>query len=286
MKSKLYLFSFIIFGLTFCIDAFANGEIKQVPFTDVQVKDQFWKQRLDVMRNTTIRYAFQKVTDAGQVRNFEYAGKIVSGEAQVGDLTFQSGQPYDDAEVYKVLEGAAYVLTTQKNSSLESLCDGIIDKICSAQEPDGYLQTNFTIHNPLHPWYNGQKWTSDWNLSHETFNVAELIEAGIAYYMATGKDKLLNCAIRAADNMLDVFNDEGIRMAPGHAVVEMALVRLYELTREERYLQGCKFFLDCRGIRQFDPTSNDQRVNGKYWQDHLPATEQRTAEGHAVRAMY
>ena len=268
------------------LGALASGEIKQVPFTDVQVKDQFWKQRLDVMRTTTIRYALQKVTDAGQVRNFEYAGKIVSGEAKVGDLTFQSGQPYDDAEVYKVLEGAAYVLQVQPDASLEAQCDGIIDLICSAQEPDGYLQTNFTIHNPLHPWYGGEKWKSDWNLSHETFNVGELANAGIAYYMATGKAKLLDCARRAADNMLTVFNADGIRMAPGHAVVEMALVRLYELTREERYLQGCKFFLDCRGIRKFDATSGDQRVNGKYWQDHLPAAEQRTAEGHAVRAMY
>lgn len=272
--------------LCICSSAMAMGEIKQVPFTDVQVSDLFWKQRLDIMRNTTIRYAFQKVTDAGQIRNFEYAGKIVSGEAQVGDLTFQSGQPYDDAEVYKVLEGAAYVLTTQPNASLEEYCDGVIDKICSAQEPDGYIQTNFTIHNPLHPWYGGQKWTNDWNLSHETFNVAELVEAGIAYYLATGKEKLLNCAKKAADNMLSVFNEDGIKMAPGHAVVEMALVRLYELTREERYLQGCKFFLDCRGIRRFDPTSADLRINGKYWQDHLPAIEQRTAEGHAVRAMY
>lgn len=275
-------------ALLFCAwpKAWAGGEIKQVPFTDVQVKDQFWKQRLDVMRATTIRYAFQKCTDAGQLRNFEYAGKIVSGEAKVGDLKFQSGQPYDDAEVYKVLEGASYVLSTQKDTELEAYCDGVVDLICSAQEPDGYLQTNFTIHNPLHPWYGGEKWTSDWNLSHETFNVAELIEAAIAYYMATGKDKLLSCAKKAADNMLSVFNENGIRMAPGHAVVEMALVRLYELTREERYLQGCKFFLDCRGIRKFDPTSGDQRVNGKYWQDHLPAVEQRTAEGHAVRALY
>lgn len=272
--------------LCICSSAMAMGEIKQVPFTDVQVSDLFWKQRLDIMRNTTIRYAFQKVTDAGQIRNFEYAGKIVRGEAQVGDLTFQSGQPYDDAEVYKVLEGAAYVLTTQPNASLEEYCDGVIDKICSAQEPDGYIQTNFTIHNPLHPWYGGQKWMNDWNLSHETFNVAELVEAGIAYYLATGKEKLLNCAKKAADNMLSVFNEDGIKMAPGHAVVEMALVRLYELTREESYLQGCKFFLDCRGIRKFDPTSADLRINGKYWQDHLPAIEQRTAEGHAVRAMY
>ena len=141
-----YKSSFVAFVCLLCVSgsAMASGEIKQVPFTDVQVKDLFWKQRLDVMRNTTIRYAFQKVSDAGQIRNFEYAGKIVSGEAQVGDLTFQSGNPYDDAEVYKVLEGASYVLTTQADASLEAYCDDVIDKICSAQEPDGYLQTNFT----------------------------------------------------------------------------------------------------------------------------------------------
>ncbi|MCF0197314.1 MAG: glycoside hydrolase family 127 protein, partial [Bacteroidaceae bacterium] len=275
--------------LLFCLmslSAVRAEDIKPVPFTDVKITDSFWKQRLDVMRGTTIRYAFRKCDEAGQIRNFLYAGKIVSGEAAKGSLTFQSGQPYDDAEVYKVIEGASYLLTVAKDAALEQYVDSVVDIICSAQEPDGYLQTNFTIGNPLHPWYNGEKWKSDWNLSHETFNVAELVEAGIAYYYATGKDKLLQCARRAADNMLDVFNPQGIRMAPGHAVVEMALVRLYELTGEERYLNGCKFFLDCRGVRKFDPTSPDQRVNGKYWQDHLPAIEQRTAEGHAVRALY
>ncbi len=268
------------------LHATVTGDIKPVPFTNVQITDKFWNQRLKTLRNTTIRYAFQKCDDAGQIRNFEYAGKIVSGEAKVGDLTFQSGQPYDDAEVYKVLEGASYLLKVEKDADLEAYCDEVIDKICSAQEPDGYLQTNFTIHNPLHSWYNGEKWTSDWNLSHETFNVGELIECAIAYYQATGKDKLLNCAIKAADNMCDVFKEDGVKMAPGHAVVEMALVRLYELTGNVKYLNECKFFLDCRGIRKFDPASTDQRVNGKYWQDHLPAIEQRTAEGHAVRAMY
>ena len=286
MRSSLFSKAALAVLLSIPVGMMGSGEIKQVPFTDVQVKDQFWKQRLEVMRGTTIRYAFQKCTDAGQLRNFEYAGKIVSGEAKVGDLTFQSLNPYDDAEVYKVVEGAAYLLTVQKDTELENYVDGVVDLICSAQEPDGYLQTNFTIHNPLHAWYGGEKWKMDWNLSHETFNVGELIEAGVAYYLATGKDKLLNCAIKAADNMLSVFGEDGIKMAPGHAVVEMALVRLYELTGEERYLQGCKFFLDCRGIRQFDPSSKDLRVNGMYWQDHLPAVEQREAVGHAVRAMY
>ena len=105
-------------------------------------------------------------------------------------------------------------------------------------------------------------------------------------YQATGKDRYLRCARRAADNLCSVFGRDGLKMAPGHAVIEMALVRLYELTRDEKYLNECKFFLDCRGLRKFDLASSDMRVNGKYWQDHLPATGQRSAEGHAVRAMY
>lgn len=266
--------------------AAGKGGIKPVPFTQVHISDSFWNQRLETLRNTTIRYAFRKIEEAGQVRNFEYAGRIVSGKARAGSLKFQSENPYDDAEVYKVVEGAAYLLAVRPDARLQHHCDSVIDLICSAQEPDGYLQTNFTIHNPLHPWYGGEKWKSDWNLSHETFNVGELIECAIAYYQATGKDKLLKCAIRAADNMCGVFNAQGLRMAPGHAVVEMALVRLYELTGNDRYLHECKFFLDCRGQRKFNPASADLRVNGKYWQDHLPAVRQRTAEGHAVRAMY
>ncbi len=282
----IQVFLLLLFAPLFVYAGDVVGDIKPVAFTQVHFTDDFWSQRLSVMRNTTIRYAFDKCEAAGELRNFEYAGKIVSGEAEQGELTFQSGNVYDDAEVYKVLEGAAYLLSVEEDEELEEYCDNVIDLICSAQEADGYLQTNFTIHNPLHEWYNGEKWTSDWNLSHETFNVAELIESAVAYYYATGKTQLLNCAIRAADNLCEVFNEDGLKEPPGHAVIEMALVRLYELTGEEKYLNECKFFLDCRGLRQFDPTSDDQRVNGKYWQNHLPAVEQRTAEGHAVRALY
>ena len=282
-KNCFLFFAALVLNLT---ASAAQSAIDAVPFTRVHVNDVFWRQRLDTMQQRTIRYAFSKVEQAGQIRNFELAGRIVSGEAKVGDVRFQSGQPYDDAEVYKVLEGASYVLMVTPDPELENYIDGVIDKICSAQEADGYIQTNWTIHNPLHEWYGGVKWLNDWNLTHETFNVAELVEAAIAYYQATGKQKLLQCAIRAADNLCDVFNADGIRMAPGHAVIEMALVRLYELTGNERYLNECKFFLDCRGLRQFDPTSDDYRVNGMYWQDHLPASRQREAVGHAVRALY
>lgn len=276
----------ILISLVVCLCVRAAEEIKPVSFTKVHVNDKFWRQRLDVLQKRTIRYAFQKCTEAGQIENFRLAGKILSGEVKKGDVSYQSGTTYDDAEVYKVIEGASYLLNVQRDEELENYVDGVIDIICSAQEPDGYLFTNWTIGNPLHEWMGGVKWKNDWNLSHETFDMGELIEAGVAYYQATGKDKLLNAAIRSADLICEVFNENGIKEAPGHAVIEMALVRLYEVTGDRKYLDECKFFLDCRGSRTFDPSSADLRVNGKYWQNHLPAIEQREAVGHAVRAMY
>ncbi|MGN0070149.1 MAG: beta-L-arabinofuranosidase domain-containing protein [Prevotella sp.] len=284
---KQFVCSVLFLLLAFTGNVKAAEEIKPVPFTSVHVSDQFWRQRLDVLQQRTIRYAFQKCTEAGYMENFRLAGQILSGEVKQGDVRYQSGTTYDDAEVYKVIEGASYLLSVAPDKELEDYVDSVIDLICSAQEPDGYVFTNWTIANPLHEWLGGKQWENDWNLSHETFDMGELIEAAVAYYQATGKDKFLKTAIRCADLICEKFNPEGIRESPGHAVVEMALVRLYEVTGDRKYLDECKFFLDCRGaIRSFDPSSLDLRVNGKYWQNHLPAIEQREAVGHAVRAVY
>ena len=117
MNIKRILFAFATAVITVLTAGAATaGDITPVPFTNVHITDRFWAQRLSVMRRTTIRYALKKVEDAGQIRNFEYAGRIVSGKAKVGDLKFQSENPYDDAEVYKVLEGAAYLLTVEKDN--------------------------------------------------------------------------------------------------------------------------------------------------------------------------
>lgn len=281
-------FFWIIAGLLSLVPSPSKGEgeVKPVSFTKVHINDTFWKQRLNTLQQKTIRYAFQQCENAGYIRNFEYAGKILSGEAAKGSLTYQSGTTYDDAEVYKVIEGASYVLSVQNDPELEAYVDGVIDKIVSAQEPDGYLFTNWTIANPLHGWMGGVKWQNDCYLSHETFDMGELYEAAIAYYYATGKDKLLQAAIKNADLICQTFNRNGIHMAPGHAVIEMALVRLYEATGDEKYLNECKFFLDCRGEKSFNNASIDLRENGKYWQNHMSAVDQREAVGHAVRAMY
>lgn len=256
-----------------------DGFIKPVPFTAVHVHDSFWSQRLDTLRTKTIRYAFDKSEKAGYIDNFAIAGGLKEGK-------YQSLYPFDDAEVFKILEGASYLLMVQKDPDLEAYVDSVVSIIISAQEPDGYLFTNKTISNPLHTWVGVNRWEKDWDLSHETFNAGELYEAAIAYYYATGKRNLLDAAIKNADLICSVFNEDGIIMAPGHAVIEMALVRLYEATGDKKYLKQARFFLECRGHRKHDATSEDIRKNGMYWQDHLPAVQQREAVGHAVRALY
>lgn len=268
----------LVLTLFLCVGCSKKG-IVPVSFTDVHVEDAFWRQRLDTLRNKTIRYAFKRSDESGYIRNFAIAAGMMEGR-------FQSGQPFDDAEVFKIIEGAAYLLKVEEDPQLEQYVDSIIDIVVAAQEPDGYLFTNRTINNPLHSWCGEERWETDWNLSHETFNAGELYEAAVAYYDATGKRKMLDAAIKNADLVCKDFNEDGIIMAPGHAVIEMALVRLYETTGDKRYLEEAKFFMDSRGHRKFDPASDDLRVNGKYWQDHMPAIEQREAVGHAVRALY
>lgn len=166
-----------------------DGFIKPVPFTAVHVHDNFWSQRLDTLRTKTIRYAFEKSEKAGYIDNFAIAGGLKAGK-------YQSLYPFDDAEVFKIVEGASYLLMVKKDPELETYIDSLVSIIVAAQEPDGYLFTNKTINNPLHPWVGANRWENDWNLSHETFNAGELYEAAIAYYYATGKRQLLDAAIK------------------------------------------------------------------------------------------
>lgn len=278
---KIILLLVLIMAISVFSEVSGKGRapIRTVPFTAVHFNDNFWKPRIDTIRCKTIPYAFLRSEKAGYIDNFAIAGGLKKGK-------YQSMFPFDDAEVYKIIEGASYLLSVKKDASLEAYIDSVITIIASAQEPDGYLFTNRTINNPLHPWVGKERWELDWNVSHETFNAGELYEAAIAYYYATGKRKLLDVAIKNADLVCNTFHENGIVMAPGHEVIEMALVRLYEATGDEKYLKQSRFFLESRGKRKFDKFSEDLRENGKYWQDHLPVREQREAEGHAVRALY
>lgn len=247
--------------------------ISPVPFTSVHVSGPFWGARLEASRNVTIPLAFGKCEENERYANFVRAAHP-SEEYKVEGFSF------DDTDVYKTIEGAAYRLHNYPDKKLEAYIDSIVDIMAAAQEPDGYLYTART-QNPAHPhaWAGKERWTSVENLSHEFYNLGHMIEGAVAYYQATGKRKFLDIACGYADCVdRNIGEGEGkLRLVPGHQIAEMALVRLYNVTGEKRYFDLAKFFLDARGT-----TPRKQ----EYSQSHKPVLEQDEAVGHAVRATY
>jgi DUF1680 family protein len=198
--------------------------------------------------------------------------------------------PFDDSDVYKTIEGASYSISILPDKELEKYMDTLISKIGKAQEPDGYLYTARTI-DPAHvgPWLGSERWEKERELSHELYNAGHLYEAAAAHYIATRKRTLLDIALKNADLVCRVFGNEPgqKKVAPGHEVIEMGLVKLYRITGKPAYLSAAKFFIEQRGhYKGYDSTSKDEWKNGVYWQDNKPVTEQDEAEGHAVRAGY
>jgi len=258
----------------------ADYPVRPVPFTDVRITGGFWKERQETNRLVTVPYALRQCEETKRLANFDLAAETLRRRA-AGETNFQNKPltiyPFDDSDVYKAVEGAAYALSMEKDPALEEHLDRIIDKIAAAQEPDGYLYTFRTMHpdSPAHDWINQKRWLNDPILSHELYNLGHLYEAGVAYYQATGKRKLLDVCLKSADLLDKDFGDGKLRIAPGHQVVEMGLVKLYRVTGEQKYLRLAKFFLDVRGPGE-DP----------YNQRHLRVTNQTEAVGHAVRANY
>jgi DUF1680 family protein len=255
--------------------------VMPVPFTAVQVSDNFWLPRIKTNREITIPYSFQMCEETGRINNFIYAAGIKPGK-------FCTVFPFDDSDVYKILEGAAYSLHTYPDKKLETYCDSIIKLIVMAQEPDGYLMTWRKI-DPLHPptsWSGGKGRWSDISNGHELYNMGHLYEAAVAYYQATGKRQLLDVALKNADLVWDVFGPGKRDSVPGHEEIEIGLVKLYRATGDAKYLQMAKLFIDRRGTRKFNPEGKNLWETGAYWQNHLPVTKQFEAVGHAVRAGY
>lgn len=215
--------------------------------------------------------------------------RIAAGEAD-GEY---SGIVFQDTDVYKWLETVAYCIDSGSGDDFITIADETIALIGRAQQPDGYLNTYYTVARP------GKRWT---NLveGHELYGAGHLIEAAVAYYTATGKKELLTIACRFADLICRVFGPgEGqIKGYPGHQEIELALVRLCRVTGEQRYLECSRYFIDERGRT---PNYFEKEIEGrgddyifdefknydlKYSQSHMPPAQQRSAEGHAVRAMY
>lgn len=220
--------------------------VKPVPFTSVHFTDAFWAPRLEINRKVTIPFAFKKDEETKRIYHFERAAAVLRGET----LTDNSppGYPFDDTDVYKVIEGAAYALNVEPDPKLESYVDSLIDKIAAAQEPDGYLYTTRTIDpQKPHQWAGTKRWELEKVDSHELYNLGHLYEAAVAYYQATGKRKLLDVALKTADLLDQTFGPGKQSIWPGHQITEMGLAKLYRATGDVRYLNLAKFMLDVRG---------------------------------------
>ena len=237
----------LIAACSFSAVAPPSGEyqIRAVPAAAVRITDTFWRPRLETNRTVTIPHIMRQDERTGRVANFLKAAHTLAGAYQ--------GQRYNDTDVYKIIEAAAYSLAAVPDPALDKQLDDLIAVIAAAQEPDGYLYTPRTVdpRNPA-PGAGPERWT--WlGTSHELYDQGHMYEAAVAHFQATGKRSLLNVAIKSADLVCKVFGPDGRHDAPGHEEIELALVKLYRATGDRKYLDEAKFFLDQRGRPHTDP---------------------------------
>jgi hypothetical protein len=262
----------------------AEYPIRPVPLDQVQITGGFWRPRLETNRTITIPHILQQNETTGRVDNLRRGAKKLAGEYQ--------GRRFNDTDVYKVIEAAAYTLVSHPDPALSKKLDDLIDLIAASQQPDGYVFPARTI-NPARPaaGVGTERFIHENTGSHELYNFGHLYEAAIAHAAATRKRTLMDVAIRNANLVRRTFGPGARRDAPGHQEIELALVRLYQATNDRRYLDLAKFFLDERGkphaSKDYPADSNFAIYNDRpYRQDHRPVTEQPRAVGHAVRATY
>lgn len=263
-----------------------------IDLKNIHITDSFWNKYVHLVKDVIIPYQWDILNDRLEdvetshcIENFKIAAGESEGEFQ--------GAVFQDTDVAKWLEAVGFALSWERDEKLEALADETIDLIGRAQQPDGYLNTYFTIKEP------GLRWTNLME-GHELYTAGHMIEAAVAYYEATGKKKFLDIVSRFADLICDTFGaEEGkIHGYPGHQEIELALVKLYRVTGTHKYLELAKYFIDARGegenyflneekkpaFKRIFPDFHD--YNPAYSQSHQPVRKQKTAEGHAVRANY
>ena len=267
----------------------ANSSIS---LRNIHITDVFWRKYIKLVKNVIIPYQWDILNDNLQgvetshcIENF----RIAAGEKE-GEFY---GAVFQDTDVAKWLEAVGFVLNYERDEKLEKLADETIDLIGRAQQPDGYLNTYFTIKEP------GLRWTNLME-GHELYTAGHMIEAAIAYYESTGKRRFLDIVSKFADLICRTFGpEEGkIHGYPGHQEIELALVKLYRVTGEQKYLDMAKYFIDARGVGEnyfLNEIKSDKYklimpefsdYDPVYSQSHMPVREQDKAVGHAVRAVY
>ncbi|MCB0278302.1 MAG: glycoside hydrolase family 127 protein [Calditrichaeota bacterium] len=273
MRRTVFLLNLVL--LLLCSCSTENGyPIQNIPFNAVKMTDEFWSKRIETDRLVTIPHAFHQWDLSGIIDNFAIAAGLKKGE-QSGVYTFE------DSDVFKTIEAAAYSLAIHPDPKLESYCDSIIQLIAGAQENDGYLYTVRTNQSKRHLGAMGKERWSNLSFSHELYNMGHLYEAAAAYYLHTGKRDLLDVALKNVKLIQSVFGPGKLESPPGHQEIELGLVSLYRITKDKSLLDLAIFFLDQRGRHE-----KGRKNWGSYSQDHKPIVDQSEIEGHAVRAGY
>ncbi len=264
-------------------DSVQPSWLKTPPLQAVTVNDHFWKPMIERNRTVTIPYAFEKCEETGRIDNFAIAGGLMKGR--------HTGERYNDSDLFKIIEGACYFLIETEDANLRRYVDSLVVLIAAAQEDDGYLYTTRTI-DPVNmaPGAGRERWIDE-RVSHELYNVGHMYEAAVAHYMATGSDSFLKVALKNAELIRSEFGWGLREIAPGHQEIEIGLIKLYELTGNTQWRDLARFFIDVRGRQEpylrHPPGSRFEVYNDSlYLQMHLPAVEQTTAVGHAVRGAY
>ncbi len=272
--AQLYLLFFLVSALPLAAAPPPLVKLEAVPFTQVEITDAFWAPRRETNRLASIPVNLDNLEKAGNLANLR--------RAALGETNRFDGLVFMDSDVYKALEAAAYTLATNPDPELERRLDQIIALLAAAQQPDGYLNSYYTVKEPGRRWVNLRD-------NHELYCAGHLFEAAVAHYQATGKTNFLTIARRFADNIDSVFGPPPKRLGyPGHPEIELALVKLWRVTGERRYFDLARFFVENRG-RKFFATEHrtpPERYDGTYWQDDVPIFDHQNIKGHAVRAAY
>lgn len=258
-----------------------GGALRAVPFTQVELRDGFWAPRVKTTIERTLPHCLRYCeVETGRVRNWERAAGKRDGAYE--------GYFFDDSDVFKVIEGAAYVLHHTRDAELDRHLDELIAKIAAMQLPDGYVNSYYTVNKAEKRW-------SDIEHRHELYCAGHLLEAAVAHAQIAGKRTLLDVALRLADHVAETFGPTGNPNPCGHPEIELALIRLADAlragvpragvdadpARAARYEALARFFIDAHGR-----TERRERLWGEYALDHRPLAEQDQIAGHSVRAMY
>ncbi len=254
--------------------------------------DGFIKNYQKLIQDVVIPYQYEILNDniegiekSNAIANFVNAGKRIRGE-EAEDFY---GMVFQDSDVAKWIEAAAYSLSLTPDEALEKEIDDVIDIVEAAQDTDGYLNTYYTIKDKDKRWTNLLE-------GHELYCSGHMMEAAVAYYEATGKDKLLHVMLKNVNCIYRYFITEGHEGYPGHPEVELALMRMYHATKDKQCLELAEHFIDVRGVdpyfyekerqnREWSVWGSDGK-NHAYQQSDKPVRELTEATGHSVRAVY